>query len=228
MTTGPDEKSTKPAEMGDGDATGDMPGCGPGCGCGEPDGKGNKKKNIAICLVVLVAIGGILLFKTTNAKQTTSGTGTTGYSSTNFAAKIKGPVLNSAGQKGGSGASLSAISELDTVAAQLDTVFLVIPGKDSAPSTKETGSALASVEGTLNAKGLSTGIYTLQSDSPDYPDVAAKVAAPGIAVLTKGRGIGYVSSGGISESNLMQAYVASTLGGGCCPPGGGNAAAPCN
>lgn len=228
MTTETDEKGTNHSEREDADSTGDSPSCGPGCGCGEPAGKANKKRNIAICLVVLIAIGGILLFKTTNAKQTTSGPVTTGYSITNFAAKVEGPVLNSAGQKGGSGASLSALSELDTVAAKLNTVFLVIPSKDNAPSTNETGSALASVERTLNEKGLSTGIYTLQADSPDYPDVAAKVTAPGIAVLTKGRGIGYVSSGGISETNLMQAYVASTIGGGCCPPGGGNAAIPCN
>ena len=91
---------------------------------------------------------------------------------------------------------------------------------------------LASVERTLNAKGLSTGIFTLKTSSPDYPDVAAKVALPGIAVLSKGGGIGFVS-GGISETNLMQAYVVSTRSGGCgpggCPPPvDGKAAVPCN
>jgi hypothetical protein len=118
------------------------------------------------------------------------------------------------------------------VADKLDTVFLVIPSKDNSPTVKETVTLLASAERTLNAKGLSAGIFTLQASSPDYPDVAAKVTPPGIAVLSKNGGIGFVS-GGISESNLMQAYVASTRKGGCgpggCPPPtDGKAAVPCN
>jgi len=231
MTTETDEKGKKPSETEDANSTEKFPSCGPGCGCGEPVGTGSRKIKIVICLVVVVAIGGILLFKTTNAKQTASGTGTTGFSSP-LASKGKGAVINSAGQKGGSGASLSAIAELNTVADKMDTVFLVIPSKDNTPTTKETGAVLASVERTLNAKGLSTGIYTLQATSPDYPDVAAKVTTPGIAVLTKGRSIGFVSTVGISETNLMQAYVASTRGGGCgpggcAPPAAGAAAVPC-
>ena len=202
--------------------------CEPGCSCGEPAGKGSNKIKIAICLVVVVAVAGILVFKTTNAKQDSSLSGSNGFSNP-FAGK--GTVTNSSAQKGGSGASLSAIAELNSVADKLNTVFLVIPSKDNAPASKETVTLLASVERTLNAKGLSTGIYTLQTSSPDYPDVAAKVTPPGIAVLSKNGGIGFVS-GGISETNLMQAYVASTRKGGCgpggCPPpADGKAAVPC-
>jgi hypothetical protein len=231
MTTDANKNDDKPSETGDAESTGNFPGCGPECGCGEPADKGNSKIKIAICLVVVVAVCGILLFKTTSARQNAPGFLKSGFSNP-FATKGKGVVLNSAGQQGGSGASLSAIAELNTVAAKLDTVFLAIPSKDNAPTTKETGAALAAVERTLNAKGLSTGIFTLQTASPDYTDVAAKMTPPGIAILTKGRGIGFVS-GGISETNLMQAYVASTRGGGCgpggCPPsGGGKSAVPCN
>jgi len=205
--------------------------CGPGCDCGKPVDKGNTKFKVAVCVVVVVAVCGILLFKTTSARQSAPLAGGNGFSNLPAPAG-KGPVTNSAGQKGGRGASLSSIAELNTVAASLDTVFLVIPGKDNAPATKETGAVLAAVERTLNAKGVSPGIYTLQPASPDYPDVAAKVTPPGIAVLTKDRGIGFLS-GAISETNLMQAYVASTRGGGCgpggCPTsGGGKAAVPCN
>lgn len=194
--------------------------CGPVCACGEPAGNGNTKLKIAVFLVVVVAVCGILLYKTTSAKQNTCDTGTSGFSGP-VGTKGKAAVLNSAVQPGGSGAALFAIAELNTVAARLDTVFLIIPSKDNAPSTKETGAVLATVERTLNAKGLSTGIYTLQTASPDYSDVAAKVTPPGIAVLSKGGGIGFVS-GGLSDTNLMQAYVASSRGGGCgpggCPP----------
>ena len=202
--------------------------CEPGCSCEKSTDKGNNKIKLAVCLVVLMAVAGILIFKTTNAKQDSSLSGSNGFSNPRAG---KGTVTNSSAQKGGSGASLSAIAELNTVADKLDTVFLVIPSKDNVPTGKETVALLTSAERTLNAKGLSTGIFTLQTSSPDYPDVAAKVTPPGIAVLSKGGGIGFVS-GGISESNLMQAYVASTRKGGCgpggCPPpADGKAAVPC-
>lgn len=202
--------------------------CDTGCSCDKPAGKSNNKIKIAICLVVVVAVAGILVFKTTNAKQDSSLSGSNGFSNP---LAVKGTVTNSSVQKGGSGASLSAIAELNTVADKLDTVFLVIPSKDNVPTSKETVALLTSAERTLNAKGLSTGIFTLQASSPDYSDVAAKVTPPGIAVLSKGGGIGFVS-GGISESNLMQAYVASARKGGCgpggCPPPtDGKAAVPC-
>jgi hypothetical protein len=177
-------------------------------------------------MIVVVAVAGILIFKTTNAKQNGA---TSGFPSS---LTSSGTVINSSGQQGGSGAALAAIADLNKVADKLNTVFIVIPSKDNAPTSKETGVVLASVERNLNAKGLSTGIYTLQATSPDYPDVAAKVTPPGIAILTKGAGIGFVS-GGISESNLMQAYVASARKGGCgpggCPPSAnGKPAVPCN
>jgi len=208
----------------------EFPSCGPGCGCGEPAGKVNTKLKMFLFLVVVAAVGGILFFKTSSARQNTSAIAKNGFSNPYAAASPKA-VTNSAGQQGGSGALLPSISELDAVAAEMDTVFLLIPGKDKTPISKKAGIVLASVERTLNEKGLSTGIFTLQTESPDYPGVAAKVTAPGIAVLTKGRTIGFVS-GGITETNLMQAYVASKRSGGCgpkgCPPAAGGGGKPCN
>lgn len=230
MTTQTTDNENKPAEADDSGTQNVAPECAPGCACEKPVDKGTVKIKVAVCLIVLVAIGGILLFKTTSARQNNAAMANSGFPGT-LGARDKGPVLNSSGQPGGSGAYLAAIADLNTVADKLDTVFLVIPGKNNAPTTKETGAVLASVERTLNAKGLGTGIFTLQTASPDYPDVAAKVTPPGIAVLSKSGGIGFVS-GGISESSLMQAYVASTRTGGCgpsgCPPpGGGKAKVPC-
>ncbi len=229
MTPVIDKCDTKCSDTEAAGSAGDLPVCGPGCGCRKPASKDASKLKIAICLVVVVAVAGILIFKTSNARQNPSLSGTNGFSTPLVK---KETVTNSSRQQGGSGAPISAIADLNTVAAKLDTVFLVIPSKDNAPASKEPGAILTSVERTLNEKGLSTGIFTLNATSPDYNDVAAKVTLPGIAVLTKGRGIGFVS-GGLTETKLMQAYVASTRGGGCgpsgCPPpGGGPAAAPCN
>jgi hypothetical protein len=230
MKTDEKEHDT-PSEPGQDVSAGASPLCTAGCACEAPAGKGTTTPKVAVCVVIVVTVCGILYFKTTSARQSPLPTGANGFSSRQAPA-ARGPVINSASQKGGRGAALPSIIELNTVAASMDTVFLVIPRKDNAPASKETGDVLASVERTLNVKGVSTGIYTLQTTSPDYADLAAKVTPPGIAVLTKGRGIGFLS-GGISETNLMQAYVASTRGGGCGPGGcptsaGGKAAAPCN
>jgi hypothetical protein len=45
---------------------------------------------------------------------------------------------------------------------------------------------------------------------------------PGMLVMSKGRGMGAVS-GEITETKLLQAYVASSRTGGCCPAGDGSA-----
>jgi len=226
MTTEANNNDTNPSETGDSGSTGNFPGCGPGCDCGVP--AINTKLKIVICLVVVVAVCGILLFKTSSARQNSSDISKSFFLNPLAATRSNG----SQGQQGGSGASVNSISALNTMAAKLDTVFLLIPGKDNAPTTKETGEILASVERVLKEQGIKTGIFTLQTDSPDYPNIAAKASAPGIAVLTKGRGVGIVS-GGLTQTNLIQAYVASTRGGGCgpkgCPPpADGSAAAPCN
>lgn len=221
-TGGSDDKNPQTQDPGAAGA----PGCSSGCDCREEvRGSGGKKIKMVFFLAVLVLAAGILLFKLKSAQQKPSLPGTATLSD-KFAAKRSGPVTSSADQQRGRGASLSAIAELNNVANGLDLVFLVIPEKNNAPTARETDAALTTVEKTLNAKGLSTGIYTLKTSSPDYPDVAAKVTAPGVAVLTKSGGIGF-ASGSISETNLTQAYVASTRQGGCCPPGGGTTGVPC-
>jgi hypothetical protein len=230
MTTDASNTDNKASETDDSGTQNVAPECAPGCSCKKTAGTGSSGMKLAVCLIVLVAVVSIVLFKMT-ARQNRAVPDKSGFPNS-VGAKSNGPVLNSAGQQGGCGAPVTAIADLNTVAANLDTVFLVVPGKDNAPVKKEDTAALAAVEQTLNAKGLSTGIFTLQTSSPDYPDVAAQVTPPGIAVLSKGGGTGFVS-GGVSESKLMQAYVASTRRGGCgpggCPPPAkGKAAVPCN
>jgi len=207
-------------------------GCGTDCACGEPAPKSNSTLKIALCLIVAVAICGFLVFKLANTgPQKTAQCPETNGSSASPAQENKGPVTNSSSQQGGSGAPIAAISELNRVAKTLNTVFVIVPTKDNAPLNKESATVLASFEKTLNAKGLSTGIFTLQSSSSEYPAAIVKVPPPGIIVLTKEGGIGYVS-GEISEKKLIQAQVASIRGegdggsGGCPNPAGNKSAAP--
>jgi len=221
MTIENKENSDKPSEtVGLTSAVSD-PACGPSCDCGKPSANGSSKLKIAVCLMVAVTVGAILLFKATGVTRTTTGIGANEFP--NVLAKTEAKAAaNSAGQQSEPGTPVSAIGDLNSVAADLDTAFLLIPSKDNGPAMKETGVALAAVEKTLRTQDIKTGTFVLQTTSTDYADVTAQMTAPGIMVLTKGKGVGIVSNG-ITEENLMQAYVASTSGGGCgtgCGPKG--------
>jgi hypothetical protein len=80
--------------------------------------------------------------------------------------------------------------------------------------------AIVSAEQKIKASGASLGLYTLQSSSPEYANIAAQVTPPCMLVMSKGRGMGAVS-GEITETKILQAYVASSRAGGCGPSGCG-------
>lgn len=221
MTAENKENSDKSSEMVELTSPANDPACGPGCDCGKPTGNGSSKFKVAVCLVVVVAVGAILLFKATGVTRTAPGVGTNEFPNIFAKAEATAPA-NSAGQQSEFGSPVSAIADLNTVAADLDTAFLLIPSKDNGPAMKETAMALAAVKKTLRTQDIKTGTFVLQANSVDYTDVTSQMTAPGIMVLTKGKGVGIVSNG-ITEENLMQAYVASTSGGGCgtgCVPKG--------
>jgi len=204
--------------------------CGPGCDCGKPSG--NKGIKAVICLVVLLAIGGIFAYKATNGKQTASVN-----TATAFAAPVakevneqkpevstidkQEPVVNSVEEKKTVGEFLDSLASLNKVAINQDAVFVFVPAKENDVVSKETIDAIASAEQKIKSTGVQIGLYTLQSSSPEYANLAAQLTLPGMLVMSKGRGMGAVS-GGITEEKILQAYVASSrAGGGCCPSGGG-------
>ncbi len=172
---------------------------------GKPPQKGGATK-IIIFLVVVGVVAGGLLFKAMNDKPAAK----IGAGGCPSPTGKKAMAVNSSNQEGGCGAPLAGIKELTKAAADMDTVFILVPTKDNAPFPKESIAVVNAVEKTLNGKGVNTGVYTLQTTSPDHAKLAAKLALPGIAVLTKTKHSSYVS-GTITEANLMQAYNTSTM-----------------
>ena len=197
--------------------------CGPGCDCGKPSG--NKKAKTVICLIVLLAICGIFVYKTTVAKQSAPT-----ITETAFAAPIlnqatgQEPAVKSVEDKKNIGELLDSLASLNKLAANRDAVFIFVPANDNEIVKKETLDAIASAEQKLKSSGVNIGLYTLQfSPSKEYASITAQLPLPGMLVISKGRGMGTVS-GEITETKLLQAYVTSSrTGGGCCPSGGGSA-----
>jgi uncharacterized protein YpmB len=196
--------------------------CGPGCNCGKPSG--NKKAKIVICLIVLLAICGIFVYKANSARQTTQDN-----TKAEFAAPIvnqatgQEPAVKSAEDKKNIGEVIYSLASLNKLAVNQDAVFLFVPANDNEIVKKETLDAIASAEQKIKSSGVKIGLYTLQfSPSTEYANLAKQLTLPGILVMSKGKGMGAVS-GEITEGKLLQAYVASSRAGGCCPAGGGSA-----
>ncbi len=205
--------------------------CSPGCNCGKPSG--SKKLKALICLIVLLAICGIFVYKAKSAKQSTPAITETAFAAP-IASQINGQetavptidklklAVKSVEGRKKVGEFIDSLASLNKVAINQDAVFVFVPAKGNETVKKETTDAIASAEQKLKSSGIRIGLYTLQSGSPEYANIAAQLTLPSILVMSKGRGIGAVS-GEITETKLLQAYVASSRAGGCCPSGGGSA-----
>lgn len=65
VTNEANENSNGLSDKEDSTSPENTPGCSPGCACGKPPGRGNTAIKMAVCLLVAVAVGAILLYKTT-------------------------------------------------------------------------------------------------------------------------------------------------------------------
>jgi hypothetical protein len=193
--------------------------CGPGCDCGKPSG--NKKAKTVICLVVLLAVCGIFVYKATVAKQSAPTITETAFA-VPLVNQVNGqePAAKSVEDKKKVGEFIDSLASLNKLAVNQDAVFVFIPANESETISKETINAIASAEQKLKSSDIRIGLYTLQfSPSKEYANLAKQLTLPSILVMSKGKGMGAVS-GEITEGKLLQAYVASSRAGGCCPAGG--------
>lgn len=197
--------------------------CAPGCNCGKPSG--NKKLKAVICLIVLLVICGIFVYKAKTAKQTAPVNTETAFTAP-IANQANGqePAIKSVEDKKMVGEFLDSLASLNKVVVNRDAVFVFVPVYGNDMVSKETIEAIASAEQKLKSSGIRVGLYTLWFSSPsnEYANLAAQLTLPSMLVMSKGRGAGAVS-GEITEEKLLQAYVASSRAGGCCPSGSGSA-----
>lgn len=114
--------------------------------------------------------------------------------------------------------SIGALSELNTVATNLDAVFVFLPGKEET-SANPPAATLNKAARTIEAQGKKIGLLTLKPSSPDYDKIAGQISMPGVLAMVKGRGMNAIS-GDITETKLVQGYLAASSAGGCC--GGGS------
>jgi MYXO-CTERM domain-containing protein len=214
-TPNEDEKPTDNMELLKQQAAG----CGPGCGCNATGTPGKTRWVIGV--IVLVAAGVLVardIIKSDGASAQIPTPGYAALAATPTPAGVPAPAVEMS-----MGTTIGAFSELNEVAIKTDAVFIFLPGKDgvsgNSPSTAMKGAAR-----TIEAQGKKIGLFTLKAGSSDYNQIATQMSLPGVLAVVKGRGMSGIS-GDITETKLVQGYLAassagtcgSSAGAGCCP-----------
>lgn len=209
--------------------------CGPGCACGVPSSGGGIKA--VICLAVLVAMVVILAYKAFAGRPPERTDKVTGREpgfamavATQNSEREIAPSVQNKGEPNLAAPSvindtrlgkyLESMSELNKVAMDQDAVFIFIPARKDEGASDTTRTAVLSAQKTLDSKKVKVGLYTLQTASPDYSTISSQVQLPAVLVGCKGRGMGAVS-GEVTETKLLQTFMASSRAGGCGPSGCG-------
>jgi len=204
--------------------------CGPGCGC-HASGTSGKTRWV-ICGIVLLAAGLLVaraMIKPDDSPVQPAATTFVAPVADESAAEAESASETSPGTVTQAAATsvgtmVGAFAELNASAVDTDVVFVFLPGKGAASGAPPATAMQAAVR-TLEAKGIKCGLFTLKPDSADYNQLAGEGSVPGVLAMVKGGGTSPVS-GEITETKLVQGYVAASSAGGCgpsgCGPGGCN------
>ena len=211
--------------------------CGPGCCCNGGTSSSGKKFRTIVCLIILLAVVGIFIYKA-NTRQPASNTSevknSQAFAIVPAGSNVKAATDTIPAAKSTTeiskkiGVYLDSLSNLNKVALNQDAVFIFIPAAKVEAVDVTTNNAVLAAQKALADKKINLGLYTLSSTSSDYAMIAAKVQAPAVLVSVKGKGIAAVS-GEITETKLLQAFMASARsGGGCGSSSGGCGPSGCN
>lgn len=204
--------------------------CGAGCACHGTE-KGGRMRGVLGIIVLLVAVTLVARAVVKNHGASTEpaapGFATLAPTTTADSQPPVSPVAAVTATEAIVGTNIASLSDLNKVAAANDAVFVYVPARDGSSSNPPTES-MKNAASRINSQGHKVGLFTLETGSRDYAQLAAQMSVPGVLALVKGRGMSAVS-GAITETKLIQSFVAAGSaacgpGGcgptGCCPPTG--------
>jgi hypothetical protein len=113
---------------------------------------------------------------------------------------------------------LDSLQSLDTLAADKDVVFLVLPG-EAQISSSAVPKQLGTVANNLWKSGRRVGVFTLKGSSPDHNQLVRHFSVKGFpSVVILGRqGSASAVAGDITEAGLYNAFVLASKSASCCP-----------
>jgi len=125
------------------------------------------------------------------------------------------------------GTEIATLTDLSKLAAEMDGVFMYLPGKDTETANSAPTSQIEAAVKTIKAQGVALGIFTLRTDAPEYIQLASQMAVPGVITMMKGGGMVPVN-GNITENSLIQSFVAASSASGCGPSSSACGPSGCN
>ena len=206
--------------------------CGPGCGCHA--GGSSVRIRLIIGVIVLVAAGVLAARAVMKNKSASTVKAASEFVSLPTLAQASAPAVGAMPVTNETPAApatvavqeIGALSDLNAVAADTGGVFVFLAGKND-PVIKSPLAQMRNAAKTIEAQGQKIGLFTLKTDSPDYAQVAAQTGVPCVIAMVKGRGMVPVS-GDITETKLVQGFVAASSAGGCGPASAGCGPSGCN
>lgn len=119
------------------------------------------------------------------------------------------------------GAELDSLASLNDAAADTDAVFILL-AVDDQESSQAAMKEIEAAAKTIQSNGVRISAFRLKQGTPDFVNLAKQLSVPGVLAMVKGGGISGVSADQITETKLVQAFVAASRpNSGCCPPGSG-------
>jgi hypothetical protein len=186
--------------------------CGPGCNCNATGKPSNKRWVIGA--IVLVAAGVLVARDIVKSDAAPAQTSEQAFALPTAATNSIAPAPTTEKRM----EPIGALAELNAVAVKLDAVFVFLPGKDGTPSNSPA-STMNKAARTIEAQGKKIGLFTLLPSSHDYDQIEGKISLPAVLAMVKGHGMNTIS-GDITETKLVQGYLAASSAGGCAPGSG--------
>jgi hypothetical protein len=116
------------------------------------------------------------------------------------------------------GKPLDSLASLSKVAAETDSVFILLAADDQQGNQTITNEIEAAAK-KIQSNGIRISAFTLKKSAPNYAQLASQFPQPCVLAMVKGGGASGVS-GEITEAKLIQAFVAASRpASACCPSG---------
>ena len=201
-----------------------QPCCDGGSCCPSGSGGSDKSWKMVVFILIVIAAGVVLarsLLSKSNSDLTQS---QQAFASIQTEAL---PVVDESEKQGNSVKAVSSLwqedldslASLNKVAAEADAVFVLLAAKDKLNDQAITKEIEAAAQ-KIMANGKKVTAFRLKESAPDYANLAKQVTIPGVLAMVKGLGMSAVS-GEITETKLVQAFVAASRPSSCGPTGCG-------
>jgi len=192
--------------------------CGCGCTCG---GKGGGARTKWLVCAVVAVVAAIVVGARLSGTPAADRQKKAGYAGLLPAAALANGTQAVAACHGQVwGLPLQSLAELNQVATNTDSVFLVLPSTNLirlAAIQKDVASAAA----TLTSRGIRTGTFLLSQNAGEYAMLVQQVRAPAVLAMVKGCGMASVADQEITQAALLKAFVVASRPSSCGASGCG-------